>query len=86
MLSHPGLRLRCISIELLGTIGLYQAGMALVCLGNQLVPEVPQLNKALLQDRLSLTIYLALSLASFMDVINARLVALDLLLQCLIQK
>lgn len=60
--------------------------MALVCLGYQLVPEVPQLNKALLQDRLSFSIYLALSLASSMNVINAGLVALDLLLQCLVKK
>ncbi|TNN72491.1 hypothetical protein EYF80_017267 [Liparis tanakae] len=68
-----GLRLRCISIELLSAICLDKTGMAIVCLGYQLVPEAPQLNQSLLQDRLSLAIHLALSLASSMDVIDARL-------------
>lgn len=60
--------------------------MAVVCFRDQLVPEVLQFIKAPLKDRLPLTIDLALSLASFMDVIDAGLVTLDLFLQGLIKK
>lgn len=80
LLPHPGLRLCCVGVELLGTAGVHKASVTLVRLGNQLVPEVLQLHQPLLQHRLPLPVNLTLSLAPLVDVIDAGLVALDLLL------
>lgn len=80
LLAHPGLCLRRVGVELLGAAGVHQTSVTLVRLCDQLVPEVLQLHQPLLQHRLPLPVHLALGLASLVDVVDAGLVALDLLL------
>lgn len=84
LLAHPRLGLCRVGVELLGSVGLDQTGVAFVRLCDQLIPEFTQLDEALLQDGLPLSVDLTLSLSSSVDVVDARLMALDLLLQRLI--
>ena len=81
LLAHPGLGLGGVGVELLGAVGLGQAVVAPVRLGDELRPQLPHLPQAALQGGLPRPVHLALGLAAPLDVVDARLVALDLLLQ-----
>jgi len=81
LFAHPGLGLGGVKVVLLGLVGLAEPGVPLLRLLADLLPERLQLGEALPDDlgrRAALPQHV---LAALEDVVVARLVALDLLLQ-----
>lgn len=76
LLAHPGFGFGRVKVVLLGVVRLLQAGVAKLRLLPQLAPQLLQVPQALLDG-----LVLGEAVAALQDVVDARLVALDLLLQ-----
>lgn len=83
LLAHPRLRLGGVKVVLLRPVRLLQSAVAMVRLLQQLPPQLLQVVQALPDPAGTRRLVAQEALAALQDVIDARLMTLDLLLQSL---